>query len=397
MCKSISIISGKGGCGKTTLALSMASLLSNCGIKVLLVDCDLCTNGATYFYEEKLSSNKKMILSFNDIVFRNYDPKKKYVNINENYDFMPSIIQISKDDTKTYTYSNGDTLQLNNDIVQKYDIVIFDCQSGYTDVLKLILPICDIVLMVMETDSISSAATRCLYLKIGDIINEKKIYQVFNKSSIEEYDTYSKVSGGTVFTNIETIKFDWKIKKAFSVSQIPDMDNTSANYGEQIFNVCNILFLEDSIKQKLAKFKNLLEIHKTEEKESELKKQLFELGKQYRSDKNKVLKNILLVAAFLLTISLTVFFQFGINQYWDSNGKIIVILPIVMSIFTLIIGYINVFESIKERRDYDKEINMCREELYLVSEKRMKLQEKYMDNKTKKSSKDNNRYKRKKN
>ena len=50
---SVSAIIGENGSGKTTLALSMASLLSRCGIKTLLVDCDLSTNGATYFYEDK--------------------------------------------------------------------------------------------------------------------------------------------------------------------------------------------------------------------------------------------------------------------------------------------------------------------------------------------------------
>lgn len=62
MCKTVSFLSGKGGSGKTTLALSMASMLSRFGIKVLLIDCDLSTNGATYFYEEKLSSKKNQII-----------------------------------------------------------------------------------------------------------------------------------------------------------------------------------------------------------------------------------------------------------------------------------------------------------------------------------------------
>ena len=39
--KSLALISGKGGSGKTTIGLSMAALLSSCSLKVLLVDCDL--------------------------------------------------------------------------------------------------------------------------------------------------------------------------------------------------------------------------------------------------------------------------------------------------------------------------------------------------------------------
>lgn len=56
--KTLALISGKGGSGKTTLGLSLASLLSSCNIKVLLVDCDLSTNGATYFYEKNCQRAK---------------------------------------------------------------------------------------------------------------------------------------------------------------------------------------------------------------------------------------------------------------------------------------------------------------------------------------------------
>ena len=45
MAKSIAFISGKGGSGKTTLALSIASMLANAGLKILYIDCDMATNG----------------------------------------------------------------------------------------------------------------------------------------------------------------------------------------------------------------------------------------------------------------------------------------------------------------------------------------------------------------
>lgn len=64
MSKVLALLSGKGGSGKTTLALSIASMLSNCCLKVLLVDCDLSTNGATYFYEGKLSEKNNDLGSF---------------------------------------------------------------------------------------------------------------------------------------------------------------------------------------------------------------------------------------------------------------------------------------------------------------------------------------------
>lgn len=250
MSKILALLSGKGGSGKTTLALSMASMLSNCDIRVLLIDCDLSTNGATYFYENRLSEYNRNIISFYKIIFGFKSGEDQLININKNMDFMPSIVQITKKNTETYSYKENaqDVLkEIKSNYSKKYDVIILDCQAGYTDTLKVILPIVDINLVVMEADAISSASIRSLYLKIGDFLNEKKVYQIFNKATDEEHKIYSKISGGTVFTNIETVKFDWKIRKAFSVAEIPDMEKTSANYGMQIYNICKILFKEESI------------------------------------------------------------------------------------------------------------------------------------------------------
>ena len=58
MGKSVALLSGKGGSGKTTLSLTIAYMFASYELKVLLVDCDLLTNGATYFFEDHLSGNK---------------------------------------------------------------------------------------------------------------------------------------------------------------------------------------------------------------------------------------------------------------------------------------------------------------------------------------------------
>jgi len=346
-------------------------MLSNCGVKVLLIDCDLSTNGATYFYEEKLSIKKNRITSFFDLIFNESLSKFKCVPINDNYDFIPSVTQITKKNTKTYTYKNDSKFSLYNELCQKYDVILFDCQSGYTDILKLILPYMDVSLMVMESDAISSAAIRSLYLKIGDIINEKKIYQVFNKASKEEYDIYSKVSGGTVFTNIETIMFDWKIRKAFSVSQIPDLENTSANYGAQIFNVCNILFPTESIRNKIKKFELTLALHACQEEESIIKEKIFSLKNDHRSQKGVLSKNIALILPLMCAILLCFTFLFGVQPDKDFKTIDLLIAPIILAIVTVIFSFINIYNTTKEKRDYEIEVNEYREELSgLLSEKK---------------------------
>lgn len=51
--KIISILCQKGGVGKTTAAVNIASVLSKIGYKTLLIDLDPQGNVATYLNQEK--------------------------------------------------------------------------------------------------------------------------------------------------------------------------------------------------------------------------------------------------------------------------------------------------------------------------------------------------------
>ncbi|WP_305418184.1 nucleotide-binding protein [Photobacterium leiognathi] len=48
-CKTIAIVSGKGGSGKTMLTATIAKILDISGSSVLLIDADFGTAGLTYY------------------------------------------------------------------------------------------------------------------------------------------------------------------------------------------------------------------------------------------------------------------------------------------------------------------------------------------------------------
>lgn len=305
MSKSLALLSGKGGSGKTTIALSIASMLASCGIKILLIDCDLITNGATYFYESKLTDNNRKIISFHKILSKDSVENYQVLNINQYMDFIPSVIEIIEENAESYVYpKNTDSklLDFNNTFCEHYDVVLYDCQAGYTDILKLLLPLVDANLVVMEADAISSSSIRSLYLKIDNILNGKKVYQIFNKTSKEEYAIYSKVSGETVFTNIETVKFDWKMRKAFSLTQIPNIERISAEYSEQIYNICKILFKDEKFQEKLEKYKAVIQLNQAQE-EAKLSELSTNINK-----KNKLIKILLLIMPPILVVLILIIF-----------------------------------------------------------------------------------------
>jgi len=387
MSKTLALLSGKGGSGKTTLALSMATMLADCGIRVLLVDCDLSTNGATYFYEEKIINDVTQITSFFDVVHNSINTYN-FITINANFDFLPSVSRIEEENIISYSWNENKIHGWNcflNYISSEYDIVLFDCQAGYTDLLKLMLPSIDISLFVMETDAISSAAMRSMYLKIGDIISKKKVYQLFNKATEEEAQVYSQLSGGTVFTNIETVIFDWKIRKAFSVAQVPDMKNTSIGYGKQVYNICKILFSSPMLLKKLQDFQAYLLLHENYETEKELQHSILLLKQQQQALKKKRIRSIittlfpaLFSIAFLL-VSVLEPILFKSELFGDKLSFFAVILTMAsISLF----GLISSTETFKENQEYYSELQIYRKKLDNIIDQRLILENKSKESKS---------------
>lgn len=399
MSKSLALLSGKGGSGKTSLALSIASLLAKCNLKVLLVDCDLSTNGATYFFEDRINEKSDKLVSFfrifdlldtnalsldtlsdNNRSIKNYYTRSKekgsVFTISENLDFLPSIIDLSARHAKTYNYKYHDKEIMNylNSVWRRsYDVIIYDCEAGYSEILKTILPFVDINLLVMEADAISASSVRSLYLKISRFYNGKKFYQVFNKVTKEEYDIYSKVSGGTFFVNIESVMFDWKIRHDFSVGQIPDMKTTSAHYGKQIFNICNVLFKEEEMQESFCKFGKIIELNDITEQEQQTKERLDQLKEEQVIVRSKLFSKYLYLALPILVLLMffCLFILMGNDMFHNSSLLIAVFSCVFVSILSGIFSIIDFTPSKKGNRT---KINNELEKLYTLKEKRESIE-----------------------
>ena len=265
--KSIALLSGKGGSGKTTFALALANLLSSCKIKVLIVDCDLITNGATYFYEDRLYGDNQ-IISFFDALYSDGAKGTSPMEIVPDYFyFVPSICSIASKITEIRPFDSTVNEKFGgicSKWKEEYDVILFDCSAGYSDVLPYVLPEADISLVVLESDKVSMAAMRSLYLKLGPILNSNKnFYQIFNKVRPEDVEDY-KGRDGTFFTNIGAIGFDWSIRDAFAVANVPTLDNTGIAFGMQLNSICTSLFAGSPYLSKLNQYGIRLSLRKTQ-------------------------------------------------------------------------------------------------------------------------------------
>lgn len=381
MSTAISFLSGKGGSGKTTLALGMADLLCRCGVQTLLVDCDLSTNGATYFYESQLAAQGKNelsgLLSFNSLLNTHSSTSELIpLKIGTKLSFIPSFLDISGHRLEGQTTGKSQNLsqQLNtflNWARKNYEVILFDCQAGYTDFLPVFLPLMDVALFVMEADSISASSMRNLHLKIGNHLDSQRVYQIFNKTTPEEFEIYSKIVG-TFFTNIGTLLFDWKIRQAFSRSQIPDFENTSAKYGLDLCDICKIIFPDKFIHQKLDQLSEQLRCRQLEERRSQMEEKLYKSAHQSQGSLNYSLLPILFTALSLLLAAAgiaIVYFARGRNSfvYFSSESETVlaiaaaVFLTAAMSLFLFTIMRLQ--ENRVEQKGYKWELREINKEL----------------------------------
>lgn len=376
MSTALALLSGKGGSGKTTLALSIANLLCKCDVQTLLVDCDLYTNGATYFFESQLLDcskfkqskphSLKSLLKM-DICVDNLSPLK----LGPKLDFIPSVSEISKQ------YLTEETLLRSQDLafqLQKflnwarlrYDIILFDCQAGYTELLPVMLPLMDTGLFVLEADSISASALRSLHLKIGNSLANAQLYQIFNKATSEEFDTYSKITG-TFYTNIGTLLFDQKIREAFSNSQIPDLENTSAKYCLDLCNICIAILHDTAIREKLELFSAQLHYQHLEEVRKRMEKVLRSRTVKPRLFYKLLLETVILIASALLPLLIGLL-EGGLFSLENNS--------ILLMIIFMMIVFVNQALTIKSsfrkarnvRRKYEQKIRDLDKELKKLSQ-----------------------------
>lgn len=356
--KSLALISGKGGSGKTTIGLSIASLLSQCEIRIMLIDCDLNTNGATYFFEDMLNEYQH-VTTFTELIENGFSDSKQIMQINDNFSFIPSIKRITKENSASYKYNSNDQIyidQLQMYCQNNYDVVIYDCQSGYTDVLSLILPKTDVNLVVMEADKISTAALRSLYIKINSLIGHSKVFQIFNKVTVDDKDYYSKLIFGTMFINVGAILFDGSIRRAFAVSKLPEVEGEGAIFGTQVCELCLAIINDSLIRQRIEMYLLKLRMYNKEQEINLTIKSIEDNNNQIDiSDRNKKIMKMMTTSSFMVSVIAlvasfcTVFFSMREVRVWESSATVILSM-LIMTFFAVFVTFF-LQETKKEKRE----------------------------------------------
>ena len=119
--KTISVVCQKGGVGKTTTVINIASVLANKGLKTLIIDTDPQGNVSTYLNQEKSKTNNTTTTEILDGE-KNINPLK----VKDNLYLIPSDIDIKKHNSEKIIGGSKLKKINENENINTFDLVLID-------------------------------------------------------------------------------------------------------------------------------------------------------------------------------------------------------------------------------------------------------------------------------
>jgi len=173
----ISIVNQKGGCGKTTLAVNIASALARMGKETLLLDLDPQAH-ATY----ALGHNKrspKIKTSYD--IFRSYIENEKVpyeeilINDREKLSFIPSNMLLSTAEINLGEVPGAATILsqcLADGVFEKYEYVIIDSPPSFGFLTLNSMYAADMILVPIDLSYFSFNAVNSIY-RVSGLLNKE--------------------------------------------------------------------------------------------------------------------------------------------------------------------------------------------------------------------------------
>ena len=136
--KTISVVCQKGGVGKTTTVINIASVLASKGLKTLIIDTDPQGNVSTYLNQEKSNTEHTTTTDILDGE-QNINPLK----VIENLYLIPSDIDIKKHNSEKIIGGSKLKKIYKNNNINTFDIILVDTPPTMSSLVQEALSIAD--------------------------------------------------------------------------------------------------------------------------------------------------------------------------------------------------------------------------------------------------------------
>lgn len=201
--RTVAIVSGKGGVGKTTFAANLAIALNNLGKRVVVVDCNVTTPHLAYYLGARSYS-----VTLNSVFKGNIDINFAPTNRN-NIMLIPAsekledLKEIKMEDLKKHIRKLADSYT--------YDFILLDSAPGLGKEAVSVLNACEEIVFV-TTPTIPNIAdvTRCAEVASEMGINNFKV--VLNMVRNKKFELkYAEAESFFGYPVLGSIPFDMKI------------------------------------------------------------------------------------------------------------------------------------------------------------------------------------------
>jgi len=367
-CTVISLISGKGGVGKTSVSLAFATVLGHFGNKVLLIDFDLATHGMSYFFVERISREAHGIMEGPTI-------EADAIGVSQNVALVPSTTRLSEPVGETSFVNEAEAINNLKNIVSdanahSYDYVIVDCQAGVTETVVGAVHLSHKVVIVSEADPVSTWAVKRLEYAIGRFF-PPETFGLINKLFIEdEAASRAFIEYVRILKHLPPLPFDREVIKAFMRKRIPvDLETPSAFVVGTIQALRDLLpevsdtanaYLQERERQKVGGVR--AESEKLENEERFLRRELMQMEIQQHAIRERSFQ-FLLVSFLVAGIGGLLYFAISTTSFFASTRWFSWVSIGVMIALVAGIGQVYFFQR---QRAFRRSLNFLEETEFLT-------------------------------